>query len=213
MQTELIDPAVKGTMNVLKTCAKTSSVKRVIVTSSTAAVLGCKPPFEPNDVVDETFFSDPSFCSEMKVLEPCCDLVIEFTITHIFSYLFFLFLFTLQQWYAASKTLAEDAASRFSKENGIDLIVMNPGNVVGPLLQPTLNFSIGVIVDLINGKIPSNSFYYRFADVRDVSLAHIKAFENPSANGRYIIVDPNTTMKDIEKLLHDFFPDLCRVDK
>lgn len=76
---------------------------------------------------------------------------------------------------------------------------MNPGSVVGPLLQPTLNFSIEVIVDLLNGKNPPNSFYYRFVDVRDVSLAHIKAFEVPSANGRYIIVDPNTTMKDIKK--------------
>ncbi|KAG7653661.1 NAD-dependent epimerase/dehydratase, partial [Arabidopsis suecica] len=129
-QAELIDPAVKGTMNVLKTCAKASSVKRVIVTSSTAAVLGCKPPLGPNDVVDETFFSDPNFCLEM---------------------------------------------------------------------QPTLNFSIEVIVDLLNGKSPPNSFYYRFVDVRDVSLAHIKAFEVPSASGRYIIVDPNTTIKDIKK--------------
>ncbi|VVA90395.1 unnamed protein product [Arabis nemorensis] len=177
-QAELIEPAVKGTMNVLETCAKFSSVKRVIVTSSTATILGCKPPFTPNDVVDETFFTDPNFCLEMK------------------------------QWYALSKTLAEDAAVRFSKENGIDLIVMNPGNVIGPLLQPTLNYSVGVIVDLINGKTPANSFYYRFMDVRDVSLAHIKAFEIPSANGRYINVDPTTTMKDIKKLLHVLFPDL-----
>lgn len=102
---------------------------------------------------------------------------------------------------------------RFSKEIGIDLIVMNPGNVIGPLLQPTLNYSVGVIVDLINGKTPSNSFYYRFMDVRDVSIAHIKAFEIPSANGIQITVDPNTTMKDIKKLLHELFPDLCRVDQ
>ncbi|KFK43249.1 hypothetical protein AALP_AA1G099200 [Arabis alpina] len=183
---KLIDPAVNGTLNVLKTCARASSVKRVIVTSSTATILGCNPPFKPNDVVDVTFFTDPSFCSEMKVFESCCDVV---------------------QWYALSKTLAEDAAVQFSKENGIDLIVMNPGNVIGPLLQPTLNYSVGVIVDLINGKIPSNSFYYRFMDVRDVSLAHIKAFEIPSANGRYITVDPNITMKDIKKLLNELFPD------
>ena len=67
-QTELIDPAVKGTIDVLDTCRKISSVKRVILTSSMAAVLIRQPPLEPNDVVDETFFSDSSVCIESKVL-------------------------------------------------------------------------------------------------------------------------------------------------
>lgn len=79
--------------------------------------------------------------------------------------------------------------------------------MIGPLLQPTLPLYVGVIVDLINGKIPSNTFYYRLAYVRDVALAHIKAFEVPSASGRYIIVDPNTTIKRIIKLLHELVPD------
>jgi len=69
---ELIDPAVKGTLNVLKTCAKVSSVKRVIVTSSMAAVLFREPTLGPNDLVDESCFSDPNFCTEKKVLELCC---------------------------------------------------------------------------------------------------------------------------------------------
>uniref|UniRef100_A0A7N2LCR8 3-beta hydroxysteroid dehydrogenase/isomerase domain-containing protein n=1 Tax=Quercus lobata TaxID=97700 RepID=A0A7N2LCR8_QUELO len=38
-QAELIDPAVKGTLNVLKSCSKFSSIKRVIVTSSIAAII------------------------------------------------------------------------------------------------------------------------------------------------------------------------------
>lgn len=89
-QTELIDPAVKGTiLNILNTCKKASSLKRVVLTSSTAAVLGRQ--FGPNDVVDETFFSDPSLCMEMKVLEPFCDLVIKFMRFFILSYSFFFF--------------------------------------------------------------------------------------------------------------------------
>lgn len=37
-QTELVDPALQGTTNVLRSCAKSSSVKRVVLTSSLAAI-------------------------------------------------------------------------------------------------------------------------------------------------------------------------------
>ena len=36
-----------------------------------------------------------------------------------------------QIWYMLSKTLAEDAAWKFAKENGIDLVTINPGWVIG----------------------------------------------------------------------------------
>jgi nucleoside-diphosphate-sugar epimerase len=56
-----------------------------------------------------------------------------------------------QQWYVLSKTLAEDAAWKFAKEKGIDMVAINPAMVIGPLLQPALNTSAAVILDLING--------------------------------------------------------------
>ncbi|KFK43250.1 hypothetical protein AALP_AA1G099400 [Arabis alpina] len=182
-QVELIEPAVKGTINVLKACTKVSSIKRVIVTSSLATVIFPRSPLGPNDLVDETTFSDPSFCEEKKL------------------------------WYLVSKILAEDAAWQFAKANNIDLVVMNPGLVIGPILQPTLNFSTDVIVGFINGKNFFNRGYHRFVDVRDVALAHVKALETPSANGRYVIDGPIVTTNDIEKVLREFFPDLCMDDK
>ncbi|KAL0703695.1 hypothetical protein Bca4012_070120 [Brassica carinata] len=168
-QTELIDPAVKGTIDVLDTCRKISSVKRVILTSSMAAVLIRQPPLEPNDVVDETFFSDPSVCIESKL------------------------------WYQLSKTLAENVAWQFAKDNGMDMVVINPGYIIGPLLLPTLNLSVEIIVDMVKGKNPLNCRYYRFVDVRDVALAHVKALESPSANGRYIISGQTQLQRDREE--------------
>ncbi|MCI06945.1 cinnamoyl-CoA reductase 1-like, partial [Trifolium medium] len=64
---ELIDPALKGTLNVLKSCTKSPSVKRVILTSSVSAVAFNTRPKNPEVVVDETWFSDPDFCRESKV--------------------------------------------------------------------------------------------------------------------------------------------------
>ena len=40
---------------------------------------------------------------------------------------------------------------RFANENGVDLVTMNPGFVVGPLLQPSLNLTVEIILNLVNG--------------------------------------------------------------
>ena len=53
----------------------------------------------------------------------------------------------------ASKTLAEEAARKFAKETGIDMVTINPGFVIGPLLQPTLNSSVELFLDHINGML------------------------------------------------------------
>ncbi|KAA8520218.1 hypothetical protein F0562_014474 [Nyssa sinensis] len=63
-QAELIDPAVNGTLNVLRSCAKVPSIKRVVVTSSMAAVTFNGKPLNPDVLIDETWFSDSAFCSQ-----------------------------------------------------------------------------------------------------------------------------------------------------
>ncbi|KAL0429501.1 UNVERIFIED_CONTAM: Tetraketide alpha-pyrone reductase 1 [Sesamum radiatum] len=173
---ELIEPAVKGTLNVLRSCSKVTSVRRVVVTSSVASVLFNDKPKGPDVVVDETWFSDPAFCEETK------------------------------NWYPLSKTLAEKAAWKFAEENGIDLVSMHPGLVLGPLLQPTLNWSSEAFLDMIKGKevFPT----YRFVDVRDVAYAHIMAFENPSASGRYCLVGTMLSHPKTLQVLDKLYPSL-----
>lgn len=64
----MLEPAVKGTLNVLKSCSKVPSIKRVVITSSMAAVMFNEKPLSPDVVVDETWFSDRAFCEQHKVL-------------------------------------------------------------------------------------------------------------------------------------------------
>lgn len=45
--------------------------------------------------------------------------------------------------------MAENAAMNFSKENGLDLVVINPGYLIGPVLQPTLNLTSEGFANLI----------------------------------------------------------------
>lgn len=66
----------------------------------------------------------------------------------------------MQLWYNLSKTLAEEAAWKFAKEKGLDMVTVNPAMVIGPLLQPTLNTSAAAILSLINGKKNKKNFYF-----------------------------------------------------
>ena len=66
-QTELLDPAVKGTLNVLRSCVNSPTLKRVVLTSSFTAVGFSDRPKTPDVVVDETWHSDPEFCKRMEV--------------------------------------------------------------------------------------------------------------------------------------------------
>ena len=65
-----------------------------------------------------------------------------------------------------SKTLAEEAAWRFAKENKIDLVIINPGFVIGPFLQPTLNLSMEEILKLIDGTRSLTSSYFIYQKFR-----------------------------------------------
>ncbi|XP_062174241.1 phenylacetaldehyde reductase-like isoform X1 [Alnus glutinosa] len=178
-QSELIDPAVKGTLNVFRSCAKAASIKRVIVTSSLASVIRSRRLLSPDVVVDETWFSDPVMCKELKL------------------------------WYQLSKTLAEEAAWKFAEECGIDLVAINPGFSIGPLIQPTPTSSMKVFLELMNGSLVFPDGIYNFVDVRDVAHAHIQAFETPAANGRYCLVGSvihhSETCKILHKLYHPSF--------
>lgn len=58
---------MKGTLNVLKSCTKVQSIKRMIITSSLATMVFSGKPMTPDMVVDETWYSNPEFCRTLKV--------------------------------------------------------------------------------------------------------------------------------------------------
>ncbi|CAN0862956.1 Phenylacetaldehyde reductase [Linum grandiflorum] len=182
-QKEIVDPAVKGTLNVLKSCAKSPSVRRVIVTSSAASVFYTGKPITQDSVADETWFSDPTLCRK------------------------------LQMWYQLSKTLAERAAWDFAKENEIDMVTIHPGIVNGPFLQPALTFSQDLVLNLVNGNQTYPSYYYRSVDVRDVAEAHVKALEIESASGRYCLVGSTADFPQVLGVIHQLYPMLHLPDK
>lgn len=77
-------------------------------------------------------------------------------------------------WYVLSKTLAEDAAWKFAKEKGLDIVTINPAMVIGPLLQPTLNTSAAAILNFINGKRNVKTIFATVRDLICVCLIRIR---------------------------------------
>jgi nucleoside-diphosphate-sugar epimerase len=94
--------------------------------------------------------------------------------------------------YARSKTLAERAAWDFvAKEGrGLELSVVCPVLVLGPLLTPDFSPSIALVQRLLEGAIPGcPRLYMGIVDVRDVADLHVRAMTDPAAKGeRFLAV-------------------------
>src|SRR4051794_39885811 len=88
--------------------------------------------------------------------------------------------------YAKSKTIAERAAWDFVGGEGasLELAVVNPVAVLGPLLGSDLSTSIELVKRLIDGSMPGTpKVAYGLVDVRDVADLHVRAMTEPAAAG------------------------------
>jgi nucleoside-diphosphate-sugar epimerase len=149
---DLILPAREGALRVL-TAARDAQVKRVVMTSSFAAVgYGNPPPGRP-------FTEDDWTNPDAEGLGA----------------------------YVKSKTLAERAAWDFIEREGrgLELSVVNPVGVFGPVLGSDYSTSIQLVKRLIDGAIPGiPRVSYGIVDVRDVADLHVRAMTNPAAAGQ-----------------------------
>lgn len=57
----------------------------------------------------------------------------------------------MQLWYAYAKTIGEKEAWRIAEDSGIDLVVVNPSLVVGPLLAPQPTSTLRVTLGIVKG--------------------------------------------------------------
>lgn len=107
--------------------------------------------------------------------------------------------------YVKSKALAERAAWDFmSREgNGLELSVVNPAGIFGPILGPDSASSVDLIKRLMNGMPGAPRIYFGVVDVRDVADLHLRAMTHPAAKGeRFIAVSGNAiSMVDIARIL------------
>jgi nucleoside-diphosphate-sugar epimerase len=108
--------------------------------------------------------------------------------------------------YTKSKVLAERAAWDFiAKEGGrLELSVINPVGVFGPVLAPDYSASILIVQRMMDGAMPgAPRLYFGVVDVRDVADLHIRAMTHPAAKGeRFLAVAGDfMSMQEIAKVL------------
>ncbi|MCG6928675.1 MAG: NAD-dependent epimerase/dehydratase family protein, partial [Acidobacteria bacterium] len=154
-QKELVDPAQLGTRNVLEEADRTPSVKRVVLTSSCAAIYGDNADLKntPNGVFTEEIWNTTS------------------SLEH--------------QPYSYSKTVAEREAWRIAEaQSRWDLVVVNPSLVIGPGINPhATSESFSLIRQFGDGSMKSGVPFIGIGavDVRDLARAHLQAAFTPEA--------------------------------
>ena len=108
--------------------------------------------------------------------------------------------------YVKSKALAERAAWDFVLKDApdLELSVINPVGVFGPVLGPDYSTSILIVQRLMDGAVPGcPRLNFGVVDVRDVADLHLRAMTHPAAKGeRFLAVAGDfLSMRDIAKIL------------
>lgn len=110
--------------------------------------------------------------------------------------------------YVKSKTIAERAAWDFIAEEGgdLELSVVNPVGVFGPVLGPDYSTSILLIQRLMDGAMPGcPKIWFGIVDVRDTADLHLRAMTHPEAAGeRFLAVSGDfLSIKEIAEILRE----------
>ena len=178
----LVRPAVEGTQNVFKAVEGVPSVKRVVLTSSVAAIFGDNADLQqiPGGVFTE---ADWNISSRLD-----------------------------HQPYSYSKTAAEREAwalyERQPEPKRWELVTINPGFVFGPsLAKSTVSNSIDTMKQFGDGtmKVGVPALTVGIVDVRDVAQAHVQAGFSSDARGRYIVSAQEMSFLEMAAVLRSHF--------
>lgn len=173
-QADLVDPAVKGTINVLETCNQVDSVERVVLTSSVAACY-CdnRDLAETDTVVAEERWNDRASLDHQP--------------------------YALSKTLAERKAWEmADAQDRWR------LVTVNPAFIVGPGADGAHRAeSFDVIARLARGdmRFGAPDLSLGAVDVRDVAEVHVRAAFAPAAQGRHVTFAQTATLLDMGAML------------
>jgi nucleoside-diphosphate-sugar epimerase len=149
-----------------------------LVLTSSTSAIIPSPNWPANVLKDENCWTDLDYCKENGI------------------------------WYPVSKTLAEKTAGDFAKETGLDVVVINPGPVMGPILPPAINASMTMFRQLLQGGTEGyQNIYMGCVHVKDVAEGHILLYETSSASGRHLCIEAITHWSDFAEMVAKLYPE------
>ncbi|MEM7449001.1 MAG: NAD-dependent epimerase/dehydratase family protein [Myxococcota bacterium] len=177
-QRQIVDPAVQGTLNVLRSARKAGSIRRVVQTSSIAAIVDNELPL--NTTFDESVWNHSASLGREPY--PLSKVLAE----------------RAALWFTESLPKTERWV----------LTSLHPSFVLGPLHSKTHLRSSPVLVrQLLRGSLPAiPDLIFGFVDVRDVAEAHLRAYEHPSPSSRYLCSNVSVSLPELASLLSELFP-------
>ncbi|KAE8385372.1 NAD dependent epimerase/dehydratase [Aspergillus alliaceus] len=196
---EMIEPAVMGTMEILKAAHHYggSDLKRFVLLGSAVSVLNSFEDLSREGVpYTERSWNPVTAEQAIEKNDPVLG-------------------------YNVSKTMAEKSAWQFvrKKSPSFDLVVINPDIITGPMIHPisgpknvneTNQFAIRSFIDGTYKQIEDATFpFYHFVDVRDVAQSHADALTNPAAaNQRILLISDLIAPQLVANVIRKNFPAL-----
>eukprot|EP00252_Welwitschia_mirabilis_P008226 TRINITY_DN1996_c0_g1_i1.p1 TRINITY_DN1996_c0_g1~~TRINITY_DN1996_c0_g1_i1.p1 ORF type:complete len:288 (+),score=10.54 TRINITY_DN1996_c0_g1_i1:441-1304(+) len=186
-ENEVIKVGIKGTLDVLESCRKTGSVKRVVLMSSFGALFW-KEEDDGTNYLDESSSSDVDFLRRKKP----------------------------PAWaYWIAKTESEKAALEFGRKNGMEVATLIPPLVVGRWITPSVPESVLVATSLLTGH-PGVVLLKAFNEacvrvelvhVDDVCSACVFVYETQSSIGRHVCCPVGIDLPALARRMRERYPD------
>lgn len=175
---ELIRPAREGTLNVLK-AASANRVKRVVLTSSIAAVMYGREKVKRSGTYNESNWTD---VTNRKDTTP---------------------------YYRSKTLAERAAWDFMTNDkSGMELVSVCPGAILGPVLKNDFGTSANMVIRMLNGSMPGiPKIGFEFVDVRSVADLLIRAMEIPqAANQRFLATAGYLSLSEMAGILRRAYP-------
>ncbi|UZR97933.1 SDR family oxidoreductase [Chondrinema litorale] len=175
---DLILPSKNGTLNILKAAAA-NGVKRVVLTSSSGAMIYGKSKQQRNSTFDE---SDWTNIANKKDSTP---------------------------YFRSKTIAEKAAWDFIEKDtSGLELATVCPGAILGPVLEKDFGTSANIVIKTMDGSSPAiPDIGFDVVDVRSVADLLIRAMELPqAANKRYVGSAGYLKFKEVASIVKQAYP-------
>lgn len=177
-QRDVVDPSLIGTQNLCDGIDAAKDVKRLVHTSSTAAI---RPTYYQNGA----HFTSKSWADDATLENNAYGLA-----------------------KAGAERLVRNWHANSNPATRPRLVTIHPCVVFGPPMSPRhLAGSLSYVEALVKRTLPKSlPSHINVVDVRDVAEAHVRALAGGENKGRYLVIGGNLWMKDIADILREAYP-------